>query len=296
MPIVDELQYLGVVLSYSGYEHSTVQHRLGKAQQRFGQLSKVLRTRSSFGSSSRLRVYRACIWSSIRYGLAAVGLTQAAYNQVVSTLCVHLRKVLRIYVRGVSNQEVLRRAGIDPYAELLQASELMQGRLARDDRSEEAKAGENDQLLSNLQRLRGIDQAQHGSSLIEIESTPGRGHSCDVCGLSFASAEGLAMHVKHRRTVTQGSRSIEETMPCTVCQFVDSVGAACMTGVRCANTWPVGCAADLSGEWPMGKHWRRCGAWCCSRSRRIPRHRHVVWRRRTLVICSRCCRNPSRRC
>ena len=104
VPIVYELNYLGVVLGYSGYEHSTVQRRLGKAQQRFGQLSKVLRTRSVFGSSERLRVYCSRVWSSMRYGLAAVGLTQASYNEVVSALCVHLRKVLRIYTRGVSNQ------------------------------------------------------------------------------------------------------------------------------------------------------------------------------------------------
>ena len=103
VPIVSELTYLGVVLSYSGYEHSTVQRRLGKAQQRFCQLSKVLRTRSTFGSSGRLRVYCSCVWSSMRYVLAAVGLTQAAYNEVVSAHCAHLRKVLRIYTRGVSN-------------------------------------------------------------------------------------------------------------------------------------------------------------------------------------------------
>ena len=191
VPIVSELNYLGIVLGYSGYEHATVQHRLGKAQQRFGQLSKVLRTRSSFGSSGRLRVYRSCVWSSMRYGLAAVGLTQASYNEIVSTLCVHLRKVLRIYVRGVSNEEVLCRAGIDPHMEILQASELLQGRLELDARSAEAKAQEMDQIALNIQRLRGIDQTQHGSSLIEIESTPGAGHSCDVCGLSFATRTAL---------------------------------------------------------------------------------------------------------
>ena len=103
VPIVSELNYLGIVLGYSGYEHATVQHRLGKSQQRFGQLSKVLRTRSSFGLLGRLRVYRSCVWSSMRYGLAAVGLAQA-YNEIVSALCVRLRKVLRIYVRGLQRR------------------------------------------------------------------------------------------------------------------------------------------------------------------------------------------------
>ena len=199
VPIVAELLYLGVVLAYTGFEHATVQHRLGKAQQRFGQLSKVLRTNSGFGISGRLRVYRACVWSSMRYGLIVVGLTQAAFNEVVSMLCIHLRKVLRIHVRGVPNTEVLCSAGIDPHSELLQASTLLQDRLEMDVRTPEAKGGELRQVKFNIQRLRGIDREQHGSSLIEIESTPGQGRSCDVCGLSFGTAEGLTMHVKHKR-------------------------------------------------------------------------------------------------
>ena len=134
----------------------------------------------------------------MRYGLIAVGLTQAAFNEVVSMLCIHLRKVLRVHVRGVSNKEVLCRAGIDPHSELLQASALLQDRLGMDVRTPEAKGRELCRMAFNIQRLRGIDREQHGSSLIEIESTPGQGHSCDVCGLSFGTADGLTMHIRHQ--------------------------------------------------------------------------------------------------
>ena len=60
IPIVEEIAYLGVILNYAGYEQATLRHRIGKANQRFGQLSKVLRTNSSFGPNGRRRVYVAC--------------------------------------------------------------------------------------------------------------------------------------------------------------------------------------------------------------------------------------------
>ena len=65
-----------------------------------------------------------------------------------------------------------------------------------------------EQVLCNIQRMRGIDKMQHVSSLIEIESTPGAGHSCEVCGLSFATAEGLSMHVKHRHAQVHSDSGI----------------------------------------------------------------------------------------
>ena len=135
IPIVEEISYLGVILNYAGYEQATLKHRLGKANQRFGQLSKVLRTNSSFGSSGRRRVYVACVWSSMRYGLVAVGLTQSTYNELVSALSLHLRKVLRVHEKGVTNLQVLERAGIDPHDELLQAAERLSARLEYDPRT-----------------------------------------------------------------------------------------------------------------------------------------------------------------
>ena len=198
IPLEDTVVYLGIVLNYASFESATLKHRLTKAHQRFGQLRKVLRTNSSFGPVGRRRVYVACVWSSVRYGLCAVGITQSMYNELVSALASHLRKVLRVYERGVTNLRVLARAGLDPQCELLQATERLRARLEMDSRSGQAKRREMQQIDINLQRLRGAQITQPGSSLIEIESTQGLGHCCDVSGLSFGSPEGLSMHVKHR--------------------------------------------------------------------------------------------------
>ena len=85
IPLEDNVVYLGVILSYAGFEFATLKHRLTKAHQRFGRLRKVLRTNSSFRPVGRRRVYVARVWSSMRYGLSAVGITQSMYNELVST-------------------------------------------------------------------------------------------------------------------------------------------------------------------------------------------------------------------
>ena len=249
IPIVEEIAYLGVILNYAGYEQATLRHRISKANQRFGQLSKVLRTNSSFGPSGRRRVYVACVWSSMRYGLVAAGITQSTYNELVSSLSVHLRKVLRVHEKGVTNLQVLERAGIAPHAELLQAAERLSERLEQDPRTSQAKAREIEQLSENISRLQGIHIKQPTSSLIEIESTPGLGHSCDVCGLSFGAPEGLAMHIKLLNidmvgfTWTLACPSIGDNFLCLECQYVVYAGVGCMTGAPCASISPVDSAA-----------------------------------------------------
>ena len=160
IPIEDSIVYLGIVLNYASFEFATLKHRLKKAHQRFGQLSKVLRTNSSFGPVGRRRVYVACVWSSMRYGLSAMGITQSMYNALVSALAGHLRKVLRVCERGVTNLHVLEKAGLDPQCELLQATERIRERLEVDSRSDQAKRRAMQQIDSNLQRLRGVRATQ----------------------------------------------------------------------------------------------------------------------------------------
>ena len=108
IPLVEVVPYLGVKLSYGKFEAQTVQRRIEKATQRFNVLSSVLRTQGKFGVSNRVRVYKCCVWASLRYGLFSIGLNQAGYNGVISTLCTQLRKVLRTHEHGVSNQQVLQ--------------------------------------------------------------------------------------------------------------------------------------------------------------------------------------------
>ena len=80
-------------LSYGSFEAETVRLRVEKATSNFNQLRRVLRTNGALSKEHRLRIYVACVWSSLRYGVCAMGITQHTCGTIVSTLCMQLRKV-----------------------------------------------------------------------------------------------------------------------------------------------------------------------------------------------------------
>ena len=73
-PRVHSTVYLGIVISYNGYEAQTFAHRHQAALQCRHRLSKVLRSRRLL-LKQRTRLYVACVRSSLLYGMHVVGIT-----------------------------------------------------------------------------------------------------------------------------------------------------------------------------------------------------------------------------
>ena len=61
IPILEQLSYLGIQLSYGKFEAQSVQHRIEKATKQFQSLTSVLRTTSRFSQQNRVRIYKACV-------------------------------------------------------------------------------------------------------------------------------------------------------------------------------------------------------------------------------------------
>ena len=114
-----KIRYVGVILSYGSFEMQTAAYRCGQAKIAFGQLCAVLRTGSCLSKADRLRVYRVCVWSVVKYGLLGIGLDRRALEKVCSTVAMQLCKVLRIHGRGISNKQVFQTADLDPAQILL---------------------------------------------------------------------------------------------------------------------------------------------------------------------------------
>ncbi|CAE7605829.1 unnamed protein product [Symbiodinium sp. CCMP2456] len=113
LPIVDKMVYLGVVLSYGGFESATTQYRCQQANIGYAQLKAVLRTSSTLSKAQRLRFYTTCVWPSLIYGVCAAGVNASSVRTLQSTAAMHLRKVLRTHERGWSNEAVLKQADLD---------------------------------------------------------------------------------------------------------------------------------------------------------------------------------------
>ena len=195
IPIVDQLPYLGIQLSYGRFEAQTIQTRIDRATTQFNALTSVLRTTSKFSRQQRLRIYKACVWSALRFGVLAAGLTQAGYNRIVTTLCLHLRKVLRVHEHGVSNQHILQQADLCPLEFFKTQAEQLCSRISQDTtRSPDILVLEATQLQEHCRELHGICDLQPHLTLVELDPKHGS-VACGRCGLLFASEDGLTMHV-----------------------------------------------------------------------------------------------------
>ena len=196
IPLEDTLEYLGVTLSYHHFELQTAKLRADKAQGNFGRLHKVLRTNGPLSVVQRLRVYKACVLSSLMYGLIGVGLTASSYKVIVTSTCKHLRKLLRIYQEGVMNAQVLSHADIDLPRDLRQRSTALAKAICGDQgRSEDLKAPEIRRVRAVVDGIDSALESTGSSQLTRISQHNAAVVDCPVCGLYFSGVHNLVMHI-----------------------------------------------------------------------------------------------------
>ena len=180
------------------------------------------------------------MWASLRYGLFPIGLNQAGFNRIIATVCSQLRKVLRIHEHGVSNQQILQQADLNPLQFLLESGEKLIERVDSDtSRSWETLYIEKTVAEENLKVLQAVCSEQPRSNLVEADpfSVAG-GYVCSTCGLAFASEEGRTMRIKRKHTEVHLQAGVEFNRGLHSLfghLFVDYVAGTCSTGERYAN-------------------------------------------------------------
>ena len=114
IPLVSQFRYLGVQLSCTSFENATLHYRLDKLKAAFGRLGTVLKGRHHLTSAQRISLWRACVWSTMSYGLTACGLTLAGHKTLETLVIRHVRAILRlpVHITRTTNPEVAAEAGI----------------------------------------------------------------------------------------------------------------------------------------------------------------------------------------
>ena len=199
IPCVDQLEYLGTVLSYMNFDGQTAMHRIAKAESTYRQLRVPLRSRGPLGTGHRIRLYRAIILSSLTYGIVGVGLTAEVVKRVSSAIAGHMRKILRVYEHGITNEEVLRRADIDPIAMLTAGVERLQQSIQRDEgRSSILKQREQQRVNFLAEQVHTLQAQPAGLHIISARKAEICAVECPECGIAFGTREGLAQHLRLR--------------------------------------------------------------------------------------------------
>ena len=127
LPIVPQLTYLGIVLSYADVATATVEHRLQVAEAQRARLLKVLHSRT-LPLRKRVQLWVACVRSSALYGLHLLDLKQKHVARITIVLVKHLRAIARSFAHmsQEASQALLLRLGIeDPLPFLLRAGQKL---------------------------------------------------------------------------------------------------------------------------------------------------------------------------
>ena len=199
IPTATTIAYLGATLSYGNYEMQTFQPRAANTTRRFQELCRVLRTNGALALRHRLRLYKAVLWPILTYALASVGITNEVLRGVCSLISGQLRKVLRVYEEGISNQVVMTRAGIDPLQFFHRQAEARCAAIQRDaGRAEALKAVELGRSRVILQLLQELELTPASTTLCRVARTEVVPVDCPVCGIAFPSQASLHMHIQQQ--------------------------------------------------------------------------------------------------
>ena len=133
LPVATKHDYLGATLSYTSMEDLTATRRIRAAQASFDRLKPVI-AHKALALTTRLRIWQACVVSSLLYALPQVGLTSGAAQRVAVSFYRQLRHITRqpVHLTGISNLRLCAVHGVtDPIDSLAHSASKQQAKTAR---------------------------------------------------------------------------------------------------------------------------------------------------------------------
>ena len=123
----DSFLYLGAQIDGDGHADGELGRRLGLAFADFKSLCKIW-NHTSLTKSWKLKIFNACVWSKLAYGLQTIWLTKQQRRKIDGFQNRCLRSIIGIrssFLSRVSNAEVLQRCGAVKFSNLLLEQQLL---------------------------------------------------------------------------------------------------------------------------------------------------------------------------
>ena len=218
VPRAKQMICLGVVASYQGFELQTCKHRMQIAMQNKHRLLKILHA-SNLTQKYRLRLYLACIRSTMLFGQHAVGLTPTVLYKLEQADARALRAISRSpsFLTKESTVALRKRLAVNSPREAL--CKLLQGRIDKCN-DEHSASFFREQLSIATMPVEGACTASL-QPCVEQEGVP-----CTVCGLYFVNRRIMLSHQARKHpetcqakpvlTAAQYASQTVDGMPCCV--------------------------------------------------------------------------------
>ena len=205
-PMVQEHKYMGIMATYYNFEDSTLNHRISSAKNTYTRLKPFLRSRKRLSLLGRLRMWWACVWSSMRYALPSVGVTGAGATTLRGLVATHMRAlaVSPRHLTGESTELLFARLGVrDPVCMIEALAQQQETRLQQCIVQGLGGNVVTQDMLQQAEWSRELWQ-QHAASdsrshmrLQRLEQAE-EGWPCPHCGLYFISELAVTTHIGHQ--------------------------------------------------------------------------------------------------
>ena len=194
IPLVQQFRYLGTQVNYTAFENSILEFRLQKKGDAvYRRLSTILRGKHYLSSVQRLHLWRACIWTTMSYGLVTCGITPAGHKLLETKIVRQIWAILRLpaHLTFTTNTEVMQQAG-------LQLPRLMLETLLTREGDKKCQGADAHVCLPTSEWWHTVQQslrAQPESSQLIVAPTPARPQPCPECGVFYSSRATLLTHI-----------------------------------------------------------------------------------------------------
>ncbi|CAE7451501.1 Pol, partial [Symbiodinium necroappetens] len=114
IPIKEQHEYLGTIVTYRHRHQRNMQHRIRASTAKYQGLRKLLNGSHHLSERHRLRLWQACVCTSAFYAQHVVGVTAGSLHTLTTVLTKHLRAILRIpaHLTHISTGDVWKRANV----------------------------------------------------------------------------------------------------------------------------------------------------------------------------------------
>ena len=194
IPVKQQHNYLGCILSLYDFETLTVKYRLEMGKNQFTRLRSVLMSQRCLPLDKRAYMWQVCVWTALSYGLTCTGCASMHMQLISGIVAKQLRSIARLprHITHATNSEVHARVGVPMPADLLQqASQNLWHRLLH----AQATLPETDVMRwPSVHRQakwsgRLIEDARHfATKLVRVLDSDGE------CGVYFANESSMRKH------------------------------------------------------------------------------------------------------
>ena len=202
IPIKETHEYLGTRVSYKHRLDKNLNHRIQAGQAKYQQLRKTLNGEHALTHQHRVRLWTACVQTSLLYSLPAVGVTREGLSRLTKVATRHLRAIFRqpAHLTHSTNDSIWSRAGLtQPGITILTAATNFTAKLTTKS-SEAPDITTSPEIFQHLHHL--IDSLTRALSTLS-DSSQTNEHSpashdfpCPTCAMPFSSDNAMRIHCR----------------------------------------------------------------------------------------------------